>query len=118
MLHCHLQVLLCTEIALQEDSPLISLLKETREGGGLKKFSRLAIAGHILRPLINYDVIQALPQTCEGFSDPFLTPLDTFSISILGELGASSLVPHFSDQSYAPGGAPGLPPAKSGPGGC
>jgi len=53
---------------------------------------------------------------CEGFSDPFLTPLDAFSISILGDLGASSLVSHFSDQSYAPGWAPGLPPAKSGPG--
>jgi len=51
----------------------------------------------------------------EGYSLPFLIPLDVFSILILGTLGASSLVPHFSDQSYAPGWAPALPPAKSGP---
>jgi len=44
-----------------------------------------------------------------------LISLDAFGISILGALGASSLVPHFSDRSYVPGWAPGLPPAKSGP---
>jgi len=51
----------------------------------------------------------------EGVPSPFFIPLDAFGISILGTLGASSLVPHFLDQSCAPGWAPGLPPAKSGP---
>jgi len=30
-------------------------------------------------------------------------------------LGCLEPAPHFSDQSFAPGWAPGLPPAKSGP---
>jgi len=38
--------------------------------------------------------------------------------SILGALGASGLVPHFLDQSYAHGWAPALPPAKSGSNMC
>ena len=50
-----------------------------------------------------------------GIPSTFFIPLDAFSISILGALGASSLAPHFSDQSYARGWASGLPPAKSGP---
>ena len=51
----------------------------------------------------------------EGCPSLFIIPMDAFGISIRGTLSASSLVPHFSDQSYAPGWAPGLPPAKSGP---
>jgi len=32
---------------------------------GLKKISRLAIARHVLRPLINYTVIRPLTETIE-----------------------------------------------------
>ena len=71
-------------------------------------------------PLIHYYIIRphALDPLVgwEGCPSPYIIPLDAFSISIRGTLGALSLVPHFSDQSYAPGWTPGLPPAKSGPG--
>jgi len=65
-----------------------------------KKFSRLAIARHILRPLRNYHIpppLQTLDQELVGrrVPSPFLTPLDAFSISILGALGASGLAPTF-----------------------
>jgi len=81
MLHCHLQVLLCSEIALQEDSPQISLLEEL--GGGAKKFSGLSIARHILRLLVNYDVIQPLPQISSAVcvSPTHSSPLSTPSAS-------------------------------------
>jgi len=51
MLYCNLQVLLCTEIAVQEDFVPSNMTSEGTSGWGLKKFSTLAIARHILRPL-------------------------------------------------------------------
>jgi len=115
MLYCNLQVLLCTEIAVQEFAP--PLLKYdsggTSGGAGAKKNSRLAIARHILRPphkLRCNSTIASDPQAgWERCPLPFLIPLDAFGILILGALGASS-----SEQSYAPGWVPDLPPAKSG----
>jgi len=56
-----------------------------------------------------------------GVPSPFLIPLNAFGISILDALGASRLElgpPTFQTEdflSYAPGWAPGLPLAKSGP---
>jgi len=49
MFYCNLHVLLCTEIAVQEDfvSTKYDFWRDLK-GGGLKKFSRLAIACHVL----------------------------------------------------------------------
>jgi len=64
MLYCNLQVLglLCTEIAVQEHFalPKYDFWRDFR--GGAKKFSRLGITRHILRPLINYGIIRPLPR--------------------------------------------------------
>jgi len=59
MLYCNLQVFFCTEIAVEKhfDPPKCDFWTGL---GASKKFSRLAIAHHILRPLINYAVIRPL----------------------------------------------------------
>jgi len=108
MLHCYLQVLLCTEIAVQEDFAPSKYDFWGSHGEGLKKFSRLAIARHILRQshTLLYNLTTSLDPLVgwEGCPSLFITPLDAFGISIRGTLGASSLVPPLSDQSYAPAG--------------
>ena len=51
MLYCNLQMLLCTEIAVQEDFVPSNMTSGGTSGvTAKKKFSRLAIARHVLRP--------------------------------------------------------------------
>ena len=122
MLHCYLQVLLCTEIAVQEDfaPSKYDWLLEGSHKEGLKKFSRLSIARHILRPshTLVYNLTTTLDPLVgwEGCPSLFIIPMDAFGISIRGTLSASSLVPPLFRSRLCPGWAPGLPPAKSGPG--
>ena len=111
---------LCTEIAVQEDfAPSKYEFWRDLMGRALK-ISRLAITYHILRSshTLLYNLTTALDFLLgwEGCPSPFIILIGAFGISICGTLGASSVVPHFADQSYAPGWAPGFPPAKSGPG--
>jgi len=65
------------------------------ERGGSTKFSRLTIAHHIYGPR---------PPSRLGKDVPLPIPYSFWSFRCLGRgaFGASSLVPHFSDQSYAP----------------
>ena len=109
MLRCYLQVLLCTEIAVQEDfAPSKYDFWRDLMGRGLKNFLGSLSLAIVLRPshtlLYNLTTSLDLLVGWEGCPSLFIIPLDAFGISIRGTLGASSLVPHFSDQSYAPAG--------------
>jgi len=73
-----LQVLLCTGVTVYDFAPSPNMTSGGNSGG-TKKFSRLAIARHILHPLIRYDIIRALPRALVGWDgcpSPFLIPLD------------------------------------------
>jgi len=64
MLYCNLRVLLCTKIAVQEeDFAFPNMTSGGTSRGGAKKISRLAIAAIFYFSLINYDIIQQVPQT-------------------------------------------------------
>ena len=102
----------CKEICL----PKYDFRKDLR--GWLKIFSRLAVARYILHHLRNYHIIRPLPQTPSRWEAcPLPIPHPSRRLQHLDPrcLRCLELGPHFSDQSYAPGWAPGLPPAKSGP---
>ena len=60
MLYCNLQVFFCTEIAVEKHFDPRNVTSGGASGGGLNRFSRLAIARHILGPLVNYAVIRPL----------------------------------------------------------
>ena len=63
MLYCNLQVFFCTEIAV------VKHFDPRNVTSGLKKFSRLAIAHHILGPLKNYAVIRPPVKVTENLID-------------------------------------------------
>ena len=50
MLYCNLQVFFCTEIAVEKHFEPRNVTSGGASAGGLKKFSTLAIARHILGP--------------------------------------------------------------------
>jgi len=102
---------------VQEDfaSPKYDFWRDLK--GGAKKILLRSLALAIFYfSLINYDITRRLHQT------PYLDRRDVpshssslFGISILGALGASSVVPPLFIPNYTAGWAPGLSPAKSGP---
>ena len=99
--------MLCTEIAVQEDFvPKYDFSGDLRGGRAKKFFYAHYRSPYFATPhkLLLYNSTTAPDPSPLGVISPsFLIPLDAFGISILDALGASSLVPHFSEQSYAPG---------------
>jgi len=112
-------VLLCTEIAVQDFAPPPNITSVGTSGGGVKFFYAGYRSPYFTSPhklLYNSTTASDPSSGLERVSPPITHPsrrlrrLDPRRLSCL-ELAP----PHLSDQSYTPGWAPGLAPAKSGP---